>query len=229
MLSTISGWLLGMLLGMRHALEPDHLTAVSTFVSDGASPRRGAMLGALWGAGHTLSLFAVGVVLAVLDARMPPRLADLFELGVAFMLVGLGIRSLRHAVRQAPKGPNRVHSHGGVHHEHAGVVAHVHLGGWTLARGPLVVGLVHGLAGSGALTALVLANLSSTASRLTYIAAFGLGSMGGMALLSGLAGWPLARLGRSPHASWALATLTGGLSVGLGIVWGYPLAWRCFQ
>ena len=73
--------------------------------------------------------------------------------------------------------------------------AHVHIGAWTLARRPLLVGAVHGLAGSGALTALVLATLPSTAARLTYMALFGLGSTLGMAALSGLLGWPLARVG----------------------------------
>ena len=81
---------LGSLLGMRHALEPDHLTAVSTLVTGERSSYRAAMLGAFWGIGHTLSLVVVGAVLVVLRAEMPARVSDLFELFVAVMLVGLG-------------------------------------------------------------------------------------------------------------------------------------------
>ena len=126
---------------------------------------------------------------------MPARVSDLFELFVAVMLVGLGIRAIVVAVRQGPIGPARTHHHGHLVHNHAGATPHVHVGRWTLARRPLLVGAVHGLAGSGALTALVLATLSSTTARITYMALFGLGSTLGMAALSGLLGWPLAQMG----------------------------------
>ena len=85
---------------------------------------------------------------------------------------------------------------------------------------------MHGLAGSGALTALVLASLPGTSARLLYVALFGAGSVLGMGLLSGLAGWPLARLGRRPAAARVLAGATGLLSIGLGIAWGWPLIGR---
>ena len=87
-LVTSSG--LGSLLGMRHALEPDHLAAVSTLVSAERGGYRAALLGACWGLGHTLALLAVGIVLVVLQAEMPTRVSDLFEFSVAVMLVGLG-------------------------------------------------------------------------------------------------------------------------------------------
>src|SRR5882762_3020941 len=93
----LTGSALGSLLGMRHALEPDHLTAVSTLVTASAGERggvRAAMLGASWGLGHTLSLVIVGAVLVGLRAEMPARIADLFELFVAIMLVGLGVRAI---------------------------------------------------------------------------------------------------------------------------------------
>ena len=93
---------LGSLLGMRHALEPDHLTAVSTLVTGERNSYRAAMLGAFWGLGHTLSLVVVGAVLVVLRAEMPARVSDLFELFVAVMLVGLGVRAMLLAVRQGP-------------------------------------------------------------------------------------------------------------------------------
>ena len=222
----LTGSALGTLLGMRHALEPDHLTAVSTLVTGERSSVRAAMLGASWGVGHTLSLVAVGAVLVVLRAEMPPYIADLFELFVAVMLVALGVRAIALAVRQGPVGPAHTHHHGRVVHKHAGATPHVHVGHWTLARRPLIVGAVHGLAGSGALTALVLATLTSTAARITYMTLFGLGSTLGMALLSVLVGWPLAKLGANRTIARGLSIAVGCLSIGLGLFWGYPLLVR---
>jgi len=222
----LTGSALGALLGMRHALEPDHLTAVSTLVTGERSSVRAAMLGASWGVGHTLSLVAVGAVLVVLRAEMPAAVADLFELFVAVMLVALGVRAIALAVRQGPIGPTHTHHHGHVVHKHAGATPHVHVGQWTLARRPLIVGAVHGLAGSGALTALVLATLTSTAARITYMTLFGFGSTLGMAMLSGLVGWPLAKIGANRTMTRALSVVVGCLSIGLGLLWGYPLTSR---
>src|SRR5262249_15542097 len=92
-----------------------------------------------------------------------------------------------------------------------------------LARRPLLVGAVHGLAGSGALTALVLATLPSTAAQLTYMGLFGLGSTLGMAALSGVLGWPLARAGANRTVARLLSVTVGLVSVGLGVAWGYPI------
>src|SRR5260370_5409719 len=183
-LMTSSG--LGSLLGMRHALEPDHLAAVSTLVSGERSTYKAAFLGACWGFGHTLALVAVGGMVVVLRAELPARVSNVFELGVALMLVGLGLRAIYFAARQGPTGPVRAHHHGRVVHVHPGATGHIHIGAWTLARPPLLVGAVHGLAGSGALTALVLTTLPTTAARLAHMALFGLGSTMGMAALSGL-------------------------------------------
>jgi hypothetical protein len=217
---------LGSLLGMRHALEPDHLTAVSTLVTGERSSYKAAMLGAFWGLGHTLSLVIVGALLVVLRAEMPTRVSDLFELLVAVMLVGLGLRAVLLAMRQGPIGPAREHHHGRLVHNHAGATPHVHVGRWTLARRPLLVGAVHGLAGSGALTALVLATLSSTTARIAYMALFGFGSTLGMAVLSGLLGWPIARLGANRTLVRGLSIAVGCVSIALGVVWGYPLTSR---
>jgi hypothetical protein len=217
---------LGSLLGMRHALEPDHLTAVSTLVTGERSSLRAAMLGAFWGLGHTCSLVVVGAVLVVLRAEMPARVSDLFELLVAMMLIGLGARAVLVAVREGGVGPAHEHHHGRVVHHHAGATPHVHVGRWTLARRPLIVGAVHGMAGSGALTALVLATLSSTPARIAYMALFGLGSTLGMAALSGLLGWPLARLGKSRTVVRGMSLAVGCVSIVLGVFWAYPLTSR---
>lgn len=219
---------LGSLLGMRHALEPDHLAAVSTLVSHERGGYKAAWLGACWGVGHTFSLLAIGAVLVVLQAEMPARATDVFELAVALMLVGLGLRAIDTAARQGPSGPVHVHHHGRVVHVHSGTPAHIHIGAWTLARRPLLVGAVHGLAGSGALTALVLTTLPSTAARLTYMTLFGLGSTLGMAALSGVLGWPLARVGKHNGFARALSFTVGCVSIGIGLVWGYPLVGRVF-
>jgi hypothetical protein len=225
----LSSSALGSLLGMRHALEPDHLTAVSTLVASSPDERggyRAAMLGAFWGLGHTLSLLAVGAVLVLLRAELPASISDVFELFVAMMLIGLGLRAIALAVRQGPVGPTHAHHHGHVVHTHAGTTPHVHVGRWTLARRPLLVGAVHGLAGSGALTALVLATLTSTTARLTYMALFGFGSTLGMAALSGLLGWPVARLGSNRTLGRTISVVVGCMSIALGVFWGYPLTSR---
>src|SRR5437867_2473453 len=228
-LELATGSTLGAALGMRHALEPDHLAAVSTLVADQRQSTRAVLLGVCWGLGHTLALVAVGVVLIVLRAQLSARLTDLFELGVALMLVALGIGSIRRAARQGPAGPSAVHQHGPLVHRHAAASPHVHVGGWTLARRPLLVGVVHGLAGSGALTALVLATLPTVGARIVYMVLFGLGSTFGMAALSGLLGWPLARLGGHTRTWRTVSLAVGCLSTGLGIVWGAPLLTRLIR
>jgi len=211
---------LGSLLGMRHALEPDHLAAVSTLVTGERSSSKAAFLGACWGLGHTVSLIAVGTALVLLRTQMPVRVSEAFEFLVALMLVGLGLRAIYLASRQGPAGPVHVHHHGTRVHVHQGAPAHIHIGAWTLARRPLMVGAIHGLAGSGALTALVLTTLPSTAARMTYMAVFGLGSTLGMAGLSGLLGWPLARVGQHRALARAVSLAVGCTSTALGIFYG---------
>jgi hypothetical protein len=219
---------LGSLLGMRHALEPDHLAAVSTLVGAERNSRRAALLGLWWGLGHTLSLVVVGAVLVALRAEMPERVSDLFEFLVALMLIGLGVRAMVQAARQGARGPAHVHRHGRLVHLHPGVPAHVHIGKWTLARRPLLIGTIHGLAGSGALTALVLTTLPTTTARMAYMLLFGLGSTLGMTALTGLLGWPLARLGAHERVARGISLTVGGLSTLLGFAWGYPLIARIF-
>jgi hypothetical protein len=228
-LEVLTSSALGSLLGMRHALEPDHLAAVSTLVTSERSSRRAAMLGACWGIGHTFSLVVVGATLVLLRAEMPPRVAGVFELAVAVMLIVLGLRTMIQAATQVLKGPGHIHRHGMRLHRHAGDSAHVHIGQWTFAQRPLLVGAIHGLAGSGALTALVLATLPSASARLAYMALFGLGSTLGMAALSGLLGWPLARLGARPVLARGIALTVGGVSACVGVAWGYPVVLQLVQ
>jgi len=213
-LTTVTAWFLGLLLGMRHALEPDHLAAVSTLVTEEDDPRSGLWLGAFWGIGHTLALLMVGLALALFRTTLSERLTVVFELGVSAMLLFLGGRALLRA---------RAEMTGGTPHVHPGGAAHVHLGRRAYAVRPLVVGIVHGLAGSGALTALVLAGFDTHLERLAYIVVFGGGSVLGMGLLSGIAGWPLAHVLRRPRARCWTSALAGVLSVAMGVLWGWPL------
>ena len=222
MFASAGAVLLGVLLGLRHAFEPDHLAAVSTLVADTSSARRGALLGVIWGLGHTASLIVVGTALLLAGAALPVRAAAGFELAVAAMLIVLGVRAVVRALRTGGGGFVHVHSHHGVRHAHAGPADHVHVGRQMVAWRPLVVGLVHGLAGSGALTALVFAELPTAWARITYIALFGAGSVAGMALASGVAGATLGRVARTSRARRGFALSTGLISIAVGVAWSLP-------
>jgi hypothetical protein len=217
-MSLTLGLLLGILLGMRHSFEPDHVAAVSTLL-DGRGRRSTAILGAFWGIGHSIALLVVGGALAALHGSLPRSLGDGFEILVASMLVILGARAVARA-RPADRGTSAAGHFHDAAEPHAGN-DHVHVGPWTFAWRPLVVGLVHGLAGSGALTALVMADLPTWGTRVAYMAIFGVGSVIGMAGLTGVVGWQLARIERRARLSRALALVTGTFSVGLGGWWGW--------
>lgn len=205
----------GALLGMRHALEPDHLVAVSTLMTGERSSAKAAWLGAWWGVGHTLTLLAAGALLVILETQMPPLAAQVFELCVVTLLIGFGVRAVYRGARQM--GGRPTHSH-----RRAGAFSFSKIDRGTLAR-PFLVGAVHGLAGSGALTALVVTTLPSTVTRLAYLLLFGVGSTAAMAALSGLLGWPIARLGVHHTFVRSVTAAVGGVSTALGLFWGYPL------
>jgi nitrile hydratase accessory protein len=206
---------LGTLLGMRHALEPDHLAAVSTLMTGERSSAKAAWLGACWGLGHTLTLLTTGALLVALRLEMPAIAAQVFDLCVVMMLVGFGVRAIYQGACQVSAGPT--HSHGKL-----GTFSPFRMDRWTLAR-PFLVGAVHGLAGSGALTALVVTTLPSTVTRLGYLTLFGVGSTVGMAALSGLLGWPIARMGAQRVFVRTVSLAVGCVSTALGLFWGYPL------
>ena len=206
----VASALLGALLGMQHAFEPDHLAAVATLMTDERTSRRAAWLGAWWGLGHTLTLLAAGTALVVLRADLPAFVSAAFELCVVVLLVGFGGRAIYRAACNIT--PRRTHSHA--------VQAPSRIDRWTVAR-PLLVGAVHGLAGSGTLTALVVATLPSTATRLGYLALFGIGSTLGMVALSGLLGWQIARMGFENRVVRTFLLAVGCASTVLGLFWGY--------
>lgn len=211
---------LGTVLGMRHALEPDHLAAVTTLMTGERSSAKAAWLGACWGLGHTLTLLMTGALLVIFQTEMPSLAAQSFELCVVMLLVGFGVRALYQGACPVSEGPT--HSHAELRS-----FSPLDIDGRTMAR-PLVVGAVHGLAGSGALTALVVTALPSTLTRLAYLTLFGVGSIVGMAVLSGLLGWPLARGGSHRVFARTVSLVVGGLSVALGMLWGLPLIEELF-
>jgi hypothetical protein len=214
--------LLGLLIGMRHALEADHVAAVATIATRTRTRASAVRLGLAWGAGHTITLVAVGTAVICLDLTLAPRLALGLEFAVGVMLVGLGADVLRRMVR------NRVHFHVHHHgdgtehfhaHSHAGhgrhdAAAHRHDHPSGLAWRALAVGLMHGMAGSAALIVLSLTQVGTWWLALAYMALFGIGSMLGMATLSLVIAVPLHHAART--LTWAHNGLTA--AVGLGTV-----------
>ena len=213
---------LGVLVGARHAFEPDHLAAISTLVTGTRTPRSASLLGLIWGLGHTLALLGVGLGLVLAGGLLPAQLANAFELAVAGMLVVLGIRAIVRGLRNT-EGHGGLHRHGGIAHAHIGAHDHIHVGDRAFAWRPLTIGIVHGLAGSGALTALAFAELPTTSARVIYMLLFGIGSVAGMTLATGIAGSVLARISRGRGAQRVLAVTTGTVSCICGVLWALPL------
>ena len=226
MLLTATACLLGFANGMRHALEPDHLAAVSTLVAGERSAKASVRYAAAWGAGHAAMLVLAGGALALLRAKMTDGISDALELIVAVILVALGVRGLGLAVRSGRGGESFDHAHGELSHAHAGARDHVHVSKWTVARLPFVIGLVHGLAGSGALAALVASHVASPAFAVGFISVYAVGAAAGMATLAGVLGWPLARLARSKRAVPILVGLSAAASLVVGIAWAAPILFR---
>lgn len=225
-MGTLVGWLLGLVSGVRHAFEPDHVAAVSTLAAGVKSKRRAVSFALTWGLGHAAMLFVVGGFLLTFRSEMPARVSDLFELIVAFALVVLGVRALVQARRRGGSATPHAHVHDGHRHHHGGEEEHVHIRRWTLARGPLIVGFLHGLAGSGAIAALALARYANVAGGLVFLALYGAGAAFGMAALAGLASGPMTTLAKSPKTLTALLLGAGCLSVVFGILWAVPIVSR---
>ncbi|MDP2620538.1 MAG: urease accessory protein [Hyphomicrobiales bacterium] len=215
----ISTLLLGVLLGMRHALDADHVAAVASLATRSASSRETVRLGIAWGVGHTLTLFAVSVAVLLLGASFSGPAATMAEFAVGIMLVVLGADVVWRAARQHIHAHPHAHADGSVHlhaHSHAGEQQahehsrhrHGHRAGMP-ARA-LAVGLMHGLAGSAALLLLTVATVERPALGILYVALFGAGSIFGMGLLSLVVALPLRALAR--HAT----PLLGGLHVLVG-------------
>jgi len=196
--------ILGFLLGMRHAMESDHVAAVASLVTRSPSMRESLGMGSMWGLGHTLTLFTFGSLVMLLDHMIPEHMAMTLEFAVGIMLVMLGIDVVRRFMRERIHFHAHRHADGTLHlhaHSHADDVAHTASGHASVShehmhteRFPvraLLVGMMHGMAGSAALIVLTLQTVQSFSMGMIYIALFGLGSIGGMAALSAAIMLPL--------------------------------------
>jgi len=218
---------LGLILGVKHALDADHLIAVSTIVSEHKNLKWASLIGAFWGLGHTTTLFAVGVLVIGLRLTIPTRVALGLEFLVALMLVVLGANILwrsfqrekahLHAHNHSPETHVHFHVHDSAQEDHS----HPHV--FKSMRKPFFVGMVHGLAGSAALMLLVLTTIPSPTAGLLYIVIFGFGSVGGMLVLSSLIGLPFVLTAQRFTALNRWIRLVAGLA---SVLFGIFLGWE---
>jgi high-affinity nickel-transport protein len=242
--------LLGFFLGMRHATDADHVIAVTTIVSRQRTLRHAALIGALWGLGHTLTIFLVGAAIILFSIVIPPRVGLSMELSVAFMLILLGILNLTGIMRWITETLTPLrdgihahpHSHGDYVHSHPhghGPGAHGHeedktpqgwldrkfgrLGVYQALR-PIVVGVVHGLAGSAAVALLVLTTIPSPVWAIVYLLVFGIGTIAGMMLITAAIAVPFAYTGTHlTRFNWYLRVASGLVSLGFGLFLVYRI------
>ena len=225
-LGLIAALVLGVLLGMKHSLDPDHVVAVSTIVSEYRNPLRSFWVGISWGLGHTTTLLLIGIVIIALRLTIPDRMALLFEFFVGIMLVALGAQVIYKL------GKSKLHQHFHGHeedphhhyHSHAGDQGHAQkhhqlhgIGKPFLRKKSYVVGTVHGIAGSAALTLLVLASIQDPVEGIAYILLFGLGSVISMGVMTIFIGLPFVfSAGRLPNLNRAIQFGVGALSILFG-------------
>jgi hypothetical protein len=194
-MGTLTILTLGFLLGIRHAVDPDHVVAVGTMATRTASLRSSAMVGALWGLGHTVTLLGVGGVIVVWRSALAPRMALAMEFGVALMLITLGVMNLLMARGADPRPP-------------------------TAAR-PVAVGMVHGMAGSAAIAILVLTTIQSSMVGVLYLLLFGMGTITGMVIVTAAVVIPATRVMAQIGVPRRWMILTAGvvsIAFGLGMV-----------
>ncbi|HEX5835404.1 MAG TPA: hypothetical protein VFY34_16185 [Pyrinomonadaceae bacterium] len=233
-LSTFALLGIGLLFGLKHATEVDHVVAVSTIVSQHRNVWRSAIVGALWGAGHTAALLVTGIFVLSLRIAIPERVSNWLEFGVALMIIGLGATALWRALRKRDDVHVHEHSHDGVSHVHIHFHdqqtrhekkqrSHTHAVS-RLGLKPILIGAVHGLAGSGALTLLILTQIESTWQGLLYLTVFGVGSIAGMLLMSGMIGLPFALTSRKLTTfHHRLQTAAALASLAFGFWYAYDL------
>ena len=239
--SVLSVVLLGLLFGVQHATDADHVVAVATIVSRTRRFGAGAVIGALWGAGHTVTIAVVGAVIILFGVTVPPVLGLSLELAVAVMLVALGAVRIAGALRGAGDvaaehlaaphphdGGSAFHSHPHAHGNEVHRHPHVHPSERLLAAlravGPgqvarsVLVGIVHGLAGSAAVALLALATIADPYLAVGYLVVFGVGTIVGMTVITALLALPFTA-GVRLRLGWqrTLALGTGLLSLSVGL------------
>jgi ABC-type nickel/cobalt efflux system permease component RcnA len=225
--STIGILVLGLGIGLRHALDTDHLAAVSTIVSERKNLFSSLLIGGLWGVGHTASLLLAGIAVILLHVQIGKYEKPL-EFCVALMLIGLGANVLYKLARGG-----RIHFHEHLHGGHKHVHPHLHNDkpepershhGLKLGIRPLIVGMVHGLAGSAALMLAVLATIESTTVAFAYIIIFGIGSIGGMMVMSLILSLPIhLTADHFTKTNLVVRALAGCFSLGFGLFMAYEI------
>ncbi len=197
----ITALALGLLIGAQHAFEPDHLAAIGTMLPHESSMRRAAAKGAWWGLGHGLAISAIGLPLVLLGLHVPEPLEALAEVVVAAMLIGLGARAFWRA------------SH---------VLGRIRTQPKFVAQSALPVGLIHGMAGSGAAVILATTQSTSVSTALVFLLVFVLGSTLSMTAIAAFSSWPLRKLAAEPSRTPWLLRISGVLSVVIGLLWAIP-------
>jgi ABC-type nickel/cobalt efflux system permease component RcnA len=213
----------GLLLGMRHSTDADHVVAVSTIVSKQRSIRQAGLVGTIWGLGHTLTIFAVGSLIILFGVVIPPRLGLSMEFSVALMLILLGVLNLTGVMR-------RITTYFGSNQKQEPSPAETlldrsigQLGVYQWLR-PLLIGIVHGLAGSAAVALLVLSTIHSPLWATLYLLIFGAGTMVGMMFMTAAMAVPLAYAGdRFANMSRFFSVASGLVSISFGFFLVYQL------
>ena len=206
---------LGLLLGLKHALDSDHIVAISTIVSQTRNLKKSSLFGAFWGIGHTTALLLIGLAILILKLNIPKEIALSFEFLVGIVLILLGFNLLGKSIGMhlhKHKHGNNAHSH---FHSHEGPHHHMHKS--------FAVGMVHGLAGSAALMLLVLATVKSILQGLLFILVFGAGSILGMLIISTLIGIPFVLTSKFSKLNNLIRILSGAISVLLGLATIYGI------
>jgi ABC-type nickel/cobalt efflux system permease component RcnA len=225
--------LLGLFLGMRHSTDPDHVVAVSTIVSRHRSIKHSAMIGMLWGLGHSLTIFVVGAVIIFFGVIIPPRLGLSMEFSVALMLILLGVLNLMGVMRWITERWTHAEKNPPVASSGSTEIPPMspslpkrtlsRLGLYQTLR-PFVIGLVHGLAGSAAVALLVLSTIRSPAWATAYLLVFGAGTMVGMMVMTTAIAMPLAYTGKKfVNANRYMTTTSGLLSMAFGLFLVYHI------
>ncbi len=253
MITGLAVLILGFFLGMRHATDADHVIAVSTIVSRERSLSKAALIGALWGVGHTLTIVLVGAAIIIFNIVIPPRVGLTMEFAVGLMLILLGILNLTGMSRWmsekfSPAHPHitgehaHIHEHGShLHfHRHAHAPVEEHHGdslaepkwlrgpfgslGMFHSLRPLLIGIVHGLAGSAAVALLVLSTIHDPRWGVFYLLIFGLGTIAGMMLITAAMSLPFSYAGtRFAWLNRGLVTGSGLLSLAFGLFVVYQI------
>ena len=210
-MSIILFTLFGFLSGVRHAFDADHVAAVSTFAAKNNSIRESSLLGMFWGFGHTISLLLIGLIILLLKITIPKNVSLSLEFVVGVMLVVLGINTIL-AINK-----NKIHLH---KHKH-GQEEHIHFHSHKTTKKhyhehlpfhqSLFVGLIHGLAGSAALSLLVLTTIKSIWIGMAYILVFGIGSIIGMMLISSIISLPFALIPKKLERTQRILRVSAGL------------------